>query len=199
MNSLSTPWEAAAWRGWVSKTIEALAATVALLLICLPLFSQGGQGSIQGGVFDQTGGAIAGATVSVTDVARGIARTLVADDAGQYVAASLNPGTYTVRAEAKGFQIVEHSGVLVEVGQIVRMDMVRAARRANSDRYRHRRSPGDQHHRCYLGRNREQSVHQRTAPERPQLRALAGPASGKRYCARRRHGKLEYQWPAHFQ
>ena len=124
MNSLSTPWEAAAWRGWVSKTIEALAATVALLLICLPLFSQGGQGSIQGGVFDQTGGAIAGATVSVTDVARGIARTLVADDAGQYVAASLNPGTYTVRAEAKGFKIEEHSGVLVEVGQTVRMDMV---------------------------------------------------------------------------
>ena len=33
------------------------------LLVCLPVFSQGSQGTIQGGVFDQSGGAIAGAAV----------------------------------------------------------------------------------------------------------------------------------------
>src|SRR5438270_3120543 len=101
-----------------------LTASIASLIMCVPLFSQGSQGSIQGGVFDQSGGAIAGATVTVVDVARGVARTLVADDAGQYVAVSLNPGTYTVRAEAKGFRTVEHSSVLLEVGQTIRVDMV---------------------------------------------------------------------------
>src|SRR5207302_7664997 len=101
-----------------------LTASIASLIICVPLFSQGNQGSIQGGVFDQSGGAIGGATVTVVDVARGVARALVADDAGQYVAVSLNPGTYTVRAEAKGFRTVEHSGVLLEVGQTIRVDMV---------------------------------------------------------------------------
>jgi hypothetical protein len=40
------------------------------------------------------------------------------------VAASLTPGTYTVRAEAKGFRTVEHSGVLVEVGQTIRVDLL---------------------------------------------------------------------------
>src|SRR5579872_2073706 len=99
-------------------------ALLGAFAISVPLFSQGNQGTIQGGIFDQTGGAIAGATVTVTDVARGVSRALTTDDAGQYVAASLNPGTYTVRAEAKGFRTVEHSGVLVQVGQNIRVDLV---------------------------------------------------------------------------
>ncbi len=101
-----------------------LGAVCAVCLICLPLLSQTNQGTIQGGVFDQTGGAVAGATVSVVDVARGVTRTLTTDGAGQYIANALTPGTYTVRAEAKGFRTEEHSGVLVEVGQNVRLDLV---------------------------------------------------------------------------
>ena len=107
-----------------SKLAQALFALITSFTICAPLFSQTSQGAIQGGVFDQTGGAVAGASVTVIDVARGVTRSLTADDAGQYVAVSLNPGTYTVRAEAKGFRAVEHSGVLLEVGQTIRVDMV---------------------------------------------------------------------------
>jgi carboxypeptidase family protein len=99
-------------------------AGVVVFLFCLPLFSQTSQGTIQGGVFDQSGGAIAGATVTVLDVARGVTRVLTTDSAGQYVANGLTPGTYTVRAEAKGFRNVEHSGVLLEVGQNIRVDLV---------------------------------------------------------------------------
>jgi len=106
------------------KAVRLLGAAIALFAICLPLFSQGSQGTIQGGVFDQSGGAIAGATVAVTDVARGVTRSLTTDGAGEYVATTLNPGTYTVRAEAKGFRAVEHTGVLVEVGQNIRVDVV---------------------------------------------------------------------------
>jgi hypothetical protein len=94
-----------------------------VFLICSPLFSQSSQGTIQGSVFDQSGGAIAGATVTVTDVARGLVRTLTTDSAGEYVAQNLNPGAYTVKAEAKGFQALEHSGVQVEVRQNIRVDL----------------------------------------------------------------------------
>ena len=94
------------------------------LLMCLPLFSQGNQGTIEGSVFDQSGGAIAGATVTVTDVARGVTRTLTTDTAGAYVASNVTPGTYTVRAQAAGFQSLEHSNVAVEVGQNIRVDVV---------------------------------------------------------------------------
>ncbi len=107
----------------VKKTGRLAGSVLALLLISLPLFSQASQGTIQGGVFDQTGGAIAGAMVTVADVARGLTRNLTTDDAGQYVAASLNPGTFTIRAEAKGFRAIEHTGVLVQVGQNIRVDL----------------------------------------------------------------------------
>jgi len=103
--------------------MQTVVVSMAVLLICLPLFSQGNQGSIQGSVFDQTGGIVAGATVTVIDPARGISRPLTADSAGAYVASSLIPGTYTVRAEAKGFQATEHANVLVEVGQNIRVDL----------------------------------------------------------------------------
>ena len=110
--------------GGVKNFARVLGALCALGLICLPLLSQTNQGTIQGGVFDQTGGAVVGAAVSVIDTARGVTRTLTTDGAGQYIANALTPGTYTVRAEAKGFRTVEHSGVLVEVGQNVRVDLV---------------------------------------------------------------------------
>src|SRR5690242_11920929 len=105
------------------QILQVSGSLLAAFLICIPLFSQASQGTIQGGVFDQTGGAIAGAMVTLTDVARGVSHALTTDGAGQYVASSLNPGTYTVRAEAKGFRTVEHSGVLVQVGQNIRVDL----------------------------------------------------------------------------
>jgi Carboxypeptidase regulatory-like domain len=53
----------------------------------------------------KSGGAIAGATVTVTDVDRGVSRALIADSAGEYSAPSLLPGTYMIRVEAKGFKV----------------------------------------------------------------------------------------------
>ena len=108
----------------VRRAAEFLSVIVALVAISCPLFSQGAQGTIQGSVFDQSGGAIVGAAVTVIDVARGVTQTLTTDSAGRYVAINLTPGTYTVRAGAKGFRTEEHSGVLVEVAQNIRVDLV---------------------------------------------------------------------------
>ena len=83
-----------------------LFASLLLGIICysLPSAAQLNLGRIFGTVTDQSGGAIAGAMVTVLDVERGVSRPLVADDAGEYSAPSLTPGTYTVRAESKGFK-----------------------------------------------------------------------------------------------
>jgi hypothetical protein len=110
-------------RSVAKSALYALATAASMFVLCLPMLSQGSQGNIRGGVFDQSGGAIVDAMVTVTDVARGVARTLTTDGAGQYVATNLNPGTYTVRAEVKGFKAEDHSGVLVEVGQDIRVDL----------------------------------------------------------------------------
>src|SRR5579859_1289825 len=111
------------YKSILKGAVSLLAALLGIFLISLPAFSQASQGTIQGAVFDQTGGVIPGAMVSVIDVARGVTRSLTTDNAGQYIAVNLTPGTYTVRAEAKGFRVTEHSGVLVEVGQNVRLDL----------------------------------------------------------------------------
>jgi hypothetical protein len=105
------------------KASQLLGLIFALLLVCVPVFSQGNQGRIMGAITDQTGGVVAGATVTVTDVARGTSRDLVTNEAGEYNAPNLTPGTYSVRAESKGFKAVEQKNVLLEVGKEIRVDL----------------------------------------------------------------------------
>ena len=83
----------------------------------------GQQGRILGTVTDQSGGVIAGATVTVTDIQRGVSRALTTDDAGEYSAPQLLPGTYKVRAESKGFSAIERTDLLLETGKEIRVDL----------------------------------------------------------------------------
>src|SRR5579872_5264789 len=106
-----------------SRVWKFAAVAIAVLVVCLPLMPQSNEGRISGTVFDQSGGAIAGAMVTVTDVARGVSRPLTADSVGAYSAPNLQPGTYTVRAEANGFQATQHTDVLLEVGKDIRVDL----------------------------------------------------------------------------
>ncbi len=101
----------------------ALVAAMGIFLFCAPVFSQSTEGTIQGSVVDQSGGAVTGATVTIVDPARGLNRPLMTDSAGQYQAGNVTPGTYTVRVEANGFQTVQHENVTVEVGQTSRVDI----------------------------------------------------------------------------
>src|SRR6202047_4345397 len=97
---------------------------LALLVVSPALVSQGNTGRILGGVTDQSGGNVAGATVTITDVQRGIPRNLVTDSDGEYSAPDLLPGTYTVRVELKGFKTFERKNILLETGKDVRVDAV---------------------------------------------------------------------------
>ncbi len=96
---------------------------VGTFLLSLSAFGQSNSGRILGSVTDQTGGVIPNATVTVTDVQRGVARTLTTDQAGQYAAPNLAPGTYSVRAEVAGFTTVNRQGILLQVGQDIRVDL----------------------------------------------------------------------------
>jgi hypothetical protein len=107
----------------ITKGMRVVGAILALGLGCTSAFCQLNYGRILGAVTDQTGGAIAGTTVTVTDTARGVSRTLITDSAGEYNAPSLLPSTYTVRAEAKGFKSVDRENIALGVGQDVRIDL----------------------------------------------------------------------------
>ncbi len=109
--------------GWCKCAMQLLTVTLGVLLLCASAFAQGSTGRILGTVTDQSGGTVAGATVSVIDTARGVTKTLTTDDAGEYNVPNLTPGTYVVRAEAKGFKRLERQNIVIEVGKEVRVDL----------------------------------------------------------------------------
>jgi len=107
----------------VRKAAEVLGVTLGVLLMCLPLFSQTNFGRILGIVTDQSGGVIPGATVTIVDTQRGVARTLTTNEVGEYNAPTLIPGAYMVRVEAKGFKKLERENVVLEVGKDVQVEV----------------------------------------------------------------------------
>ncbi len=75
----------------------------------------GQSSSLSGTVLDPQGGAVAGATITVTNVSTGAVRVATSSKEGSYQIAQLAPGTYRVRAESKGFASI----VLEDIQAIV--------------------------------------------------------------------------------
>ncbi len=86
-------------------------------------FAQTQEGRILGTVTDQSGGFIKGAQVSIINVDTGVARKLETNEAGDYVAPNMPAGPYKLVVEATGFKKVESSGIRLEVGKDVRLDL----------------------------------------------------------------------------
>jgi hypothetical protein len=108
----------------LAQILRALAVACVALLASVAAHPQGSAGRILGVVTDESGGNVGNATVTITDVARGVSQTLTTDSDGAYVAVNLLPGTYSVRAEYKGFKTFERKNILVEVGKDVLIDAV---------------------------------------------------------------------------
>ena len=84
----------------------------------VPALAQGETTSaIAGSVTDQTGAAIPGASVTVTDAENGLKRSVTTDGSGRFSFPQLQPGTYSVKAEADGFEARQHSAVSAGLGQ----------------------------------------------------------------------------------
>src|SRR2546428_12396587 len=97
-------------------TTFVFSTTLVVLLFSFALFAQGNFGRILGSVKDSTGAVKPGATVSIIDKERGLARTLTTDEAGQYNAPHLIPRTYTVPAELPGVKRLGPENASVAAG-----------------------------------------------------------------------------------
>jgi len=99
------------------------AAKISILIVLLltlgglPAFAQFLSG-IEGSVRDQSGGLVAGATVTVTDTRLGIAKTLTTSDAGYFRIDSIAASTYTVQIQMTGFKTLDLKGLTLEVGEL---------------------------------------------------------------------------------
>jgi hypothetical protein len=82
------------------------------------------RGRITGQVVDASKAAVAGAPVTVTDVARGTVVTLATNSEGLFQANYLLPGTYEVAVEMTGFKKYIRKDVAVEFNQTRDLDIV---------------------------------------------------------------------------
>ena len=106
----------------LGKWFRSVASVTVLFLLSHSLLAQTNTGRILGSVTDSSGAAVNGATVIVTDLERGVARSLATDQAGAYVAPELLPASYKVRVEAKGFRGVERVNISLEIAKDVVVD-----------------------------------------------------------------------------
>src|SRR5690349_12437772 len=107
------------------RRTERLLGPISILFLLLPsTVAQTTAGRILGSISDQTGAAVVGAQVTITDVQHGTSRSLVTTQTGDYVAPDLPAGSYKVRAEAKGFKTIERVNIELEVGKDARIDLV---------------------------------------------------------------------------
>jgi len=92
-----------------------LTLTVSVSLFTATALAQD-TGGINGQITDELGGAIVGATITVAD-AEGKEKTTISDKQGNYTISGLKPGTYIVRAVAKGFNLTEQTDVQITAGK----------------------------------------------------------------------------------
>src|SRR5579863_3767042 len=93
-----------------------------LLLSAISLFGQA-SASLNGRVTDPQGAPLAGAAVTVTNAAGGIARETVANGEGLYNVPSMVPGNYNIKVTAQGFSTHETNGVELLTGSSLSVDI----------------------------------------------------------------------------
>ncbi|MDR3742574.1 MAG: carboxypeptidase regulatory-like domain-containing protein [Terracidiphilus sp.] len=93
-----------------------------LLVYLITAQAQSNYAVVRGSILDPQGRAIAGARVHVTSTVTGAIRTVIANGAGLYEVASLQPGVYQLSVESRGFEQATQT-IDLEVGQQATIDL----------------------------------------------------------------------------
>jgi hypothetical protein len=94
-----------------------------LLIVSAPcLLAQVATGRITGTVTDPSGAIIPNATVTLIDNATTVSQSVRSGASGDYVFEAVNPGVYTLKAEAPGFQQFITTGIQAHIQNNLRID-----------------------------------------------------------------------------
>lgn len=78
---------------------------------------------ILGVVTDQGGAVVGNATVTITQPATGLSRSVTTGPEGNYEVRYLTPGEYTVSIQAAGFKTERRTGIVLQISQLARIDI----------------------------------------------------------------------------
>ncbi len=106
--------------------------TLFYLVIVVSLFSTNvqraaaqaiGSGQIQGTITDANGSAVSGGSIEATQQESGLHRTVTSGGDGGYSLPDLPVGPYSLKVSASGFSAYEQTGIVIEVGNNLRIDI----------------------------------------------------------------------------
>ena len=87
---------------------------VLILSSAVAMLAQNYRGRIEGLVTDQSGSVVPGATVTLIDVGTGIQTAHQSSSTGMYLFDLLDPGTYTITVEVKGFRKFIQENIILQ-------------------------------------------------------------------------------------
>jgi outer membrane receptor protein involved in Fe transport len=108
-------------QAWKEVTIMArkkagCVSLAVMLLMSVFCYGQTATATLSGVVSDEAGAVISGAAVTVKNTRTGVARSATTDEAGRYNLVNLEPGSYDLRVEARGFKTAVRSDLVLTVG-----------------------------------------------------------------------------------
>jgi outer membrane receptor protein involved in Fe transport len=101
-------------------TLSASFAIVGLAVLCAAQTSRVA-GAVQGTIVDQTGSAVAGATVTLRNQGTNQTRTLSTNPEGSFHAGELPVGQYELRVESPGFSPYLNNAIVISIGRLVQI------------------------------------------------------------------------------
>ena len=120
-NLASCNLQAPGTQGWIRLAFAALLVVSVLHPFSSQAQSAAARGTISGTVSDPQGSAVAGANVTIRNTDFTSTRALMTDNSGNFTAAMLTPGAYTVEVKAPGFSLKKPVRVTVGVGSSVQL------------------------------------------------------------------------------
>jgi len=105
-------------RKYFGPRLGVVVGVIALYLLGVggPLHAQQGTAEIGGKITDEQGAVLPGVSIVVTNEATGVFREIASGTEGTYLASQLVPGRYKVVARLSGFRTNERSGLVLQVG-----------------------------------------------------------------------------------
>ncbi len=100
-----------------------LCLIVTLVAPVAPLDAQSGMATVTGLVSDTADASIPQAAIRIRHLETNIAREMMTSAEGEFTITNLPPGVYELTAEKSGFRGHRKSGIILEVGQVLREDI----------------------------------------------------------------------------
>ena len=107
----------------LSRTRRVVLIAMAILCSTVMALAQSYQGSVRGTVSDPSGAHMPDLTITLINESTKVARTAGTNNAGEYVFSAVEPGTYTLVVDAKGFKKYQQTSLQVAAQQFRTLDI----------------------------------------------------------------------------